>query len=210
MINKVKRFVELCGRGRLNSAVYKICNSLGRGRVLSSLPFSLMIEPTNICNLKCPTCPTGSGKMNRPGRFMTFLEFKRIIDQVVSHVDQINLWNYGEPFLNKDILKIIKYATSKRINVITSTNGEFLNSKKFCLEIVKSGLQHLIICLDGMDQETINKIRKGANFDNIINGFKLISEAKKELNSKHPKVELQFIVTKHNEHQKEAMQQLAK
>lgn len=174
-----------------------------------SLPVTLMIEPTNVCNLKCPTCPTGSGKMNRAKRMMSIDEFNGIINQVKGFVHNIVLWNYGEPFLNKDLLNMINYAVRNNIHVVTSTNGEFFKSKKFCLKIVKSGLQHLIICLDGADQETISKFRKGSHFERIIQGMRLMIEAKKNLNSELPKIELQFIVMKHNEHQKDLMKHMA-
>lgn len=168
-----------------------------------------MIEPTNACNLRCPTCPTGSGKANRLKRMMSFAEFKGIIDQVKGHVKIVSLWNYGEPFLNKELLSMIRYATSAGIRVIVSTNGEFFETKEFCLKLVQSGLQHLIISLDGADQETNNKFRRRCDFSKVANGFRLISKAKKELGSKTPVVELQFIPMKHNEHQRSRMRQLA-
>jgi Predicted Fe-S oxidoreductases len=141
---------------------------------------------------------------------MTFDEFEIIISQIKNRVTEILLWNYGEPFLNKDLLKMIKCASSANIDVITSTNGQFFKSEKFCMDIVKSGLKHLIICLDGADQDTLSKFRGKADYNDIINGIKFIIAAKKKLSSKIPIVELQFIVMKHNEHQREIMKQIAK
>jgi len=71
------------------------------------------------------------------------------------------------------------------MDVITSTNGHFFKSEEFCSEVVKSGLQHLIICLDGADQETISKYRKNAKFEDIVNGLRLLNMTKKRLNSKY-------------------------
>jgi len=168
-----------------------------------------MIEPTNACNLHCPACPTGFGTLNRSKRMMSLTEFKSIIDQVRGYITNINLWNYGEPFLNKELLTMIQYAVSNVIHVAVSTNGEFFKSKEFSLGVVNSGLQHLIICLDGANQETLSKYRKGSNFDSIVDGIRLIIESKKELNSNTPIIELQFIIMKHNEHQRFAMEELA-
>ena len=173
------------------------------------LPYSLLIEPTNACNLHCPTCPTGAGKMNRPKRMMGLKEFQAIIDEVKGYAHDIVLWNYGEPFLNKELLNMIHYAVSNGMQVITSTNGEFFKTKGFCRQIINSGLQRLLICLDGADQETIAFFRKGANFETIVKGIYLLSEAKQELSSKTPSIELQFIVMKHNEHQRDTMKNLA-
>jgi radical SAM protein with 4Fe4S-binding SPASM domain len=140
---------------------------------------------------------------------MSLAEFKGIIDQVKGYVRIASLWNYGEPFLNKELLSMINYAASVGIYVITSTNGEFFESKEFCFKLVQSGLQHLIISLDGADQETNNKYRMGSDFSKIVNGFRSIWEAKQELKSKTPVVELQFMLMKHNEHQRSRMRELA-
>jgi len=195
---------------KLESLFVKACNRFGIKTIVPRLPFNLMIEPTNACNLRCPTCPTGAGKLNRPKRSMKLEEFTGIVDQVKGYVENITLWNYGEPFLNKDLLNMVRYAVSNDIRITVSTNGEFFRSKDFCREIVGTGLDHLIICLDGADQETLSKFRKGSNFEEIVSGIQMIRNAKNDLESKTPSIELQFIVMKHNEHQKEHMRQWAK
>ena len=172
-------------------------------------PTSLMIEPTNICNLKCPLCPTGLGVLNRAKRSMTFDEYKMIIDQVKGHVKEIVLWHYGEPFVNKHILAMIGYATQRKISIITSTNGHFFQSPEYCERVVRSGIQRIIVAIDGADQEAYEKFRVGGNFDKVIQGVKWLGEAKKKLKSKTPYIEMQFIVMKHNQHQKQQMKDLA-
>jgi radical SAM protein with 4Fe4S-binding SPASM domain len=141
---------------------------------------------------------------------MSFPEFKGIIDQIKGYVNHISLWNYGEPFLNRSLIDFIEYAVSNGLYVATSTNGEFFKTREFCLQVVRSGLQYLIICLDGADQETINKFRMGSSFEKIVTGIRHILEAKEELDSRTPKLELQFIVMKHNEHQRKFIRQYAR
>ena len=191
---------------KFDIVLQKICENFG---IVLYYPFSLMIEPINMCNLGCPACPTGSGKMNRPKYATSYDEFKGIIDQCRCHIKNIILWNFGEPFLNKDLLKMINYAHISGMHVMTSTNGHFFKSEEFCLDIIRSGLDRLIVCLDGADQDVISKYRKNAKFDDIINGFRLLCEAKKQIGSKTPIIELQFILMKHNEHQRQYMRQLA-
>ncbi len=205
------KFSLLYKAGRVDVLLYKILEKIGiKNAFVPYYPYTLMIEPTNACNLHCPTCPTGAGKMNRPKRMMNFEEFKGIIDQAKGRVIKIILFNYGEPFLNNEILKMIKYATSVGMWVVTSTNGQFFTSKEFCFEVISSGLQHLIIAIDGADQETIAKFKRGVQFSKIINGFSFIIEAKKQLRSKTPIIQLQFIMMKHNEHQRNYIKQLTK
>jgi len=205
----LKRGLNQIAQGKLQVVGYKLLRMIGMKRLLPPFPLSLMIEPANICNLRCPTCPTGAGKLNRPPRLMRFEEFKSIVDQSRIYVEDIVFWNYGEPFINPDLLKMIKYAVSSGIHVITSTNGEFFKSLDFALQVVRSGLQHLIICLDGADQETLSIYRKGSDFNSIIRSIELIIQAKRELKSNTPRVEIQFILMKHNEHQRERMKIIA-
>ena len=195
--------------GRFDYILQKVTSHLGIINSFISKPSIIMIEPTNVCNLSCPTCPTGSGMMTRPKRMLSYDEFKGIINQVKGYAHRIVLWNYGEPFLNKELIPMIHYAADSGIFVETSTNGEFFRSREFCNNIVKSRLQKLIVCLDGADQETIVKFRRGSQFEQIVNGIKLMVGAKKDLNSKTPEIEFQFIVMKHNEHQKTYMKELA-
>lgn len=213
-MNKLNKALLLLKNGKIRTLIFIIINKLCRifriDGFLPPYPNILMIEPTNACNLQCPTCPTGSGKMNRPKRMLSLIEFKKIIDQAKGYLNEIILWNYGEPFLNKELLKMIKYAASANIKVRTSTNGQFFQSREFCRQVVQNRLQRLIVCLDGADQKTISRFRKGASFKNIIKGIRYLVEAKRDLDSETPKIELQFILMKHNEHQRRDIKKLAK
>jgi len=122
-----------------------------------------MIEPTNYCNLKCPLCPTGAGLIRREKAAMSFEDFKKILDNLGNQIIHLRLWNWGEPLLNKELPKMIKYAKSKNIYVNTSTNSSFLN-KENVRELTNSGLDHLIVSLDGASEETYSLYRKNGNF----------------------------------------------
>lgn len=208
-MNKIGKAFSLLKSGRFDYVLQKAASRLGIISPFVSSPVIINIEPTNACNLRCPTCPTGAGTMNRPRRMMSYDEFRLIIDQVRGYVNSIILWNLGEPFLNRDLLPMVRYATDSKLYVEASTNGEFFRSKEFCDDVVKSGLQKLIICLDGADQETISRFRRGSHFEKIIQGIQLMIDAKKGLLSQTPAIELQFIVMKHNEHQRGDMRKLA-
>jgi len=148
--------------------------------------------------------------MQRQRRMMSFEEFKGIIDEIRCFTIKIVLYNYGEPFLNPDILKMIAYATSSNIEVSINTNGLFFESKAFVAELIKTGLAKIVFSIDGSDQETYAKYRVGGNLDKAIKGLKLVCETKKELKTKRPEVELQLLLLKHNMHQRDDMRRLAK
>lgn len=166
---------------------------------VSGFPSVLQIEPTNFCNLKCPLCPTGNGTLKAPRGFMGFNNYKKIIDEVGDYLLYLILYNYGEPFLNKEIIEIIEYAKEKNIFVRISTNGHFFNENEKIKRLVNSGLDHLIIALDGATQKTFQKYRKGGNFQQVIGGIKNVIKEKERKKSKTPFIELLFVVMKHNE-----------
>ncbi len=145
--------------------------------------------------------------MTRENGMMTFRQFKQLIDEMGNYLVHLTLWSQGEPFVNKDFCEMVTYANSKGIRTVTSTNGHFL--KENAEKIVQSGLDTLIIAMDGASQETYEKYRVNGKFDKVYEGMKAVTEAKKRLRSNTPEIELQFIVMKHNEHELETIRKLA-
>ena len=176
----------------------------------NSYPSILMVEPTNFCNLHCPLCPTGNNSLKREKGYMPLPGFKKIIDESGDYLLNLTLWNFGEPMLHQDIYEMIEYAKRKKIFIRLSTNGHFFNNKENVRRLVMSGLDNLIIALDGASQETLSKYRVGADFETIINGIKSVVEEKKKLKLRLPFIEIQFILMRHNEHEVEKMKKITK
>jgi MoaA/NifB/PqqE/SkfB family radical SAM enzyme len=172
-------------------------------------PESLSIEPTNLCNLKCPECPSGNNSMTRPRLFLSLENFKKVINGSYITLAYLQLFFQGEPFLHPKLLEFIKYATSKKVYTATSTNGLFLNPEN-CTKIIESGLQRIIISVDGTTQETYEKYRVGGSLDSVLKGIKNLIDARKSRKSKTPFIIMQFVVFSTNEHQIAAIKQLAK
>lgn len=170
-----------------------------RRPVVWGQPFMLMVEPTNFCNLKCPLCPSGNGQMTRHRGNMELADFKQLIDQVGDYLVLLMLWNQGEPFINKCFLEMVRYARSKRIPTLTSTNGHYIRDLEQARAVVESGLDEIIVSLDGVDQETYEKYRVGGKIERVLSGVRLLSQAKRELRAKTPLINLQFIVFRHNQ-----------
>lgn len=163
-------------------------------------PVSLSIEPTNICNLHCPECPTGNNSSTRARGKMIFRDYSKIIDQLSPSLIYHMVYFQGEPFLNPDIFKMIKYAHDKNIYTCTSTNGHFLTTEN-AAKIIQSGLNKIIIPVDGANQEVYEKYRKGGSLEKVISGIKTLSVLKKQFRSKTPKIVIQFLVFRFNQHQ---------
>ena len=169
-------------------------------------PPVVMIEPTNICNLKCPLCPSGNDTLKRSKGYMNILTFEKIIDEIKDRSFMVVLWNQGESFLNKDFLKMIKYASERGLFTLVSTNANIeLNAE----EIIHSGLDSIIVSLDGATQEIYNKYRINGDLSKVIKNVDNLVETKKRLKSSKPIIRWQFLVMKHNEHEIDDIKKLA-
>ena len=187
--------------------VLKIISSFGISRILRKpvvwgMPVSYSIEPTNHCNLKCPECPSGLGTLTRPLGLLKLEEFKKIIDQIKNTGFYIQLFFQGEPFINKQLPMMIKYARDNKVYVSISTNGHFINVKNVNY-VLENAPDKLIFSIDGLDEESYQNYRVGGTFKQANEGLRSLTKRKKELGKKIPFVEFQFIVMKQNEHQLE-------
>ena len=172
-------------------------------------PVVAQVEPANFCNLSCPLCLTTLNKGSRPRMLLTFKAFKHFIDEVGDYLLLIVLWSNGEPFLNPDIFKIIEYAKSKNILVHTSTNGNVKFDDEKSTLLVESGLDSLVVAVDGATQKTYSTYRKGGDLDLVFSNIKKIIRTKREMGSSTPLVNLRFIVMKHNEEEVPLIKQVA-
>lgn len=173
------------------------------------MPIALAIEPTTSCNLRCPECPSGLRSFSRPIGMLTPEFFKKTIDELSSTLWYLTFYFQGEPYLNKDFLEMVSYAHSKNIYTTTSTNAHYLTDE-MAKKTVESGLDRLIISIDGTTQETYQQYRVGGNLQKVIEGTQRVIEWKKKLKSAKPFVVFQFLVVKPNEHQIPEVKALAK
>ena len=164
------------------------------------MPFSISIEPTTACNLGCTECPSGLKAFSRPtGNLQTGLN-KEIIDQLKKKLVYINYYFQGEPYINPSFLDMVKYASDNGIYTSTSTNAHFL-SEENCRRTIESGLDRLIISIDGTTQETYQSYRRRGSLEKVIEGTRTFMKVRNEMGAKKPFVIFQFLVVKPNEHQ---------
>jgi MoaA/NifB/PqqE/SkfB family radical SAM enzyme len=181
-------------------------------RYLSELPAggpeTAMIEPTNLCNLACPTCPTGTGKV-KPLPQMTLGKFEHVLGGLAPRVRNLALWNYGEPLLNKELPAMIAHAKHIGVGVVkVSSNVHFLDGERG-LALLRSGLDVLILSVDGASQATYETFRKDGDFAHVARSVAWLCAEKRRLGLGKPRIELQFIVMRHNEHELPEMRRLA-
>ena len=173
------------------------------------LPVSLSFEPTTACNLRCPECPSGLRSFTRPTGSLKADFFRNTIDQISKEGILLIFYFQGEPYLNPDFLKMVNYAHRKKLYTMTSTNAHFLTDEH-AKKTVESGLDRLIISIDGTTQETYQQYRMGGQLEKVIQGAKNIIRWKNKLRSAKPYTIFQFLVVRPNEDQVEEVFQLAK
>ena len=155
-------------------------------------------------------CPSGNGDMKRSRGKLDFENYKKLLDEIGDYILQVQLWNQGEPFINKSFQDFVRYAKSKGIMVETSTNGHFIRTDEEAENLIHSGLDQLIFSMDGTNKESYEKYRVGGNFNLVLETLERIAQAKERLESKTPLVELQFIVFKHNQSEIDSIIQLCR
>lgn len=178
-----------------------------RNSHISGLPMNIAIEPTNACNLQCPVCETGVGDLNRKTKYIKFDDFKIIIDKIYKHTNVLMYYFMGEPFLNKDWVKEVRYAKDKGIPFITTcTNGDLANAE----DIIESKIDFVSFQLGGMSDETHKIYRVGSDFEKVIKNLEELLLLKKKKNATWLEIEVGLILMKHNEHEVEKFKNFCK
>jgi radical SAM protein with 4Fe4S-binding SPASM domain len=180
------------------------------GKILHrGLPFSLSVEPSTTCNLRCPECPSGLRSFSRPTGNMISSTLDSLLDEIGDTLSYINFYFQGEPFLNPNFLELAHRASQSGVFCSTSTNAHYITEKNVD-EVIDSGLDKIIISIDGTTQETYESYRRGGRLEKVLDGSRLLVEAKKRQAAKAPHLVFQFLVVKPNEHQVPEVFELAR
>ncbi len=144
---------------------------------ISHMPYKLDIEPTTHCNFACSMCQVSDDKWI--SNSMSFSDFKEIIDNN-KFLLKIKLQGMGEPFLNKELIEMARYARSKGIYVVTTTNGSVFNEKNIEDILTSPSFNEVIISIDGATKSTFELIRSKSKFERVIEGTNRFIEKKKD------------------------------
>lgn len=187
---------------------YFLTKWLGRP-IQWGLPVTVSIEPTTACNLRCPECPSGLRAFSRGTGNLREDFFRKTIEELRGHLAFLIFYFQGEPYINPKFLDMVKHAHERGIYTITSTNGHFLNDEN-ARRTIESGLDRLIISVDGTTQDVYEQYRIGGSLENVLQGARNIVRWKRALGARHPHVIFQFLVVRPNEHQIPEIYRLAR
>ena len=180
-----------------------------RHDVITAFPYRFKIDPTNVCQLHCPLCPTGLKQSFRAKGFLPLSEFQSIVDQISSRALILDLFGWGEPMLHPDISPMVRYATDR--NVFTRMSSTLHQVQRCQLEeLVDAGLGAIIVAIDGSTAETHQKFRAGSDFSQLTETIKDLVLIKKEKGTALPHITVRMLISRHNESQISEVKALAK
>lgn len=166
-----------------------------------SWPIHIHVELTNYCNLRCPVCPTGGGRLNRQPAFMDPALFDRVMNEMGPYLLTMSLWGWGEPLLHPQLADILRITQNRGVTTFLSTNGQNLDDETVQQALIKYPPTRLFVCLDGLTDETNNLFRTGSKLAPALAGVRQLAKMKRQKNSRLPVLQFRYIVMKHNEHE---------
>src|SRR3972149_2722242 len=210
MLKDLRKQLRIYSTRKLyNLIMSKIQFSIGSAR-LYYFPARITIESGNICNLSCPLCPTGQKDNSARKGLLSFSDFKRIIDEIGENLLLIRLYNWGEPLLNKELIKMVEYADENKIAVKISTNLSFPIEDAQAEALINTNLQKIYISCDGASNSTYPKYHIGGNFNRVISNMKILLKKKRQLGNNYTELIWLFHVFSHNEHEIDTAKAMAK
>jgi MoaA/NifB/PqqE/SkfB family radical SAM enzyme len=166
-------------------------------------PRRIRLETSSFCQLRCPSCPTTSGHIHPAigSGFLKFDDFRELL-QSNPELEQVEISNYGEVFLNPHLLRILEFAHQEKV-AISIGNGANLNHvEDEVLEgLVKYEVRLITCSIDGATPESYRKYRVRGDFDRVIRNIETINSYKHRHQSALPRLVWQFVVFGHNEHE---------
>lgn len=172
-----------------------LISTITREPVTRGMPPAVSLELTNACNLRCPECPSGSGSMKRPRGFMNKDAFSEIIRETGPYLVNANLYFQGEPMLHPDFFSFLEIT--RKIRTTISTNGHYIDDES-AEKLALSGLNKLIVSLDGPDQETYSKYRINGDIEKVLRGIEIMGKTIRKTRS-GMKFVIQVLVNRYNE-----------
>lgn len=207
------RFLRVVTMHKLcNSTLIRLQQVFGKmpGRAgIRTMPESLSVEPASICNLCCPECTLGGGRLTRNSQLMSLDTFCNAFLPIAKWLVNCQFYWQGEPTLNPDLCQMISIAHSHNVFTNLSTNGQTL-TPELCRNLVSSGLDQITVSVDGTTQDVYAKYRIGGSLQATIDGIGNLSEARRQHKNGNPLIEVQFIVFAHNEHQISDIKRIAR
>jgi pyruvate-formate lyase-activating enzyme len=168
------------------------------GDTVLPFPARLCIEASSACNLRCPYCFTGAGEQSRERATLSPAFFDRLLDELADYLWQVEFHNWGEPLLNKHLFAMIAAARARGLSTMFNTNFSLPFDVARAEALVRSGIAMLGVSIDGATQSSYEQYRVGGRLDLVRRNCELVTEAKRWLGSRTPRMIWTFHLFAHN------------
>ncbi len=162
-----------------------------------SRPFIIRLEPSVVCNLKCPGCITPTKTLVAgQTRMMTVQTFEKLLRATHKLAMRMTFYMEGEPTTNPWLFDMIRMAASKRLFTSISTNFTLMR-EQWLDPLFRSGLDYLSVCLDGYTQESYELYRINGDVSKVKNGLRKTMDYKRQGRFRRPFVNVYSIMFGH-------------
>ena len=172
-------------------------------------PTKITVESGNVCNLRCPLCPTGQagqsgqsaeGKLTATKGLLPYETFEKILDQLGKDLITIRLYNWGEPLLNKNLVRMCELAYERKVSIKISSHLNDL-TPKLAEGLLRARVKKIYVSADGATPESYAIYRRGGDFKTVMDNIRMLVAKKRELGASFTRVIWLFHVFSHNEHE---------
>jgi len=155
-------------------------------------PDIVQIESTNLCNAKCVFCPRD--EMHRRQGVMDFDLYRKVVDECAAlGITHVRVHNYGEPFLDKQLVEKVRYAKSKGIAEVGMISNGSLITEDLARGMIDAGLDAINISVDASGKEVFEATRLHLKYDDVIQNVRTLARLRNESGRTHPKLILSFV-----------------
>jgi hypothetical protein len=171
--------------------VRRLLAATGRDRA-RRLPDIVQIESTNLCNAKCVFCPRD--EMHRRQGVMDMDLFRKIVDECAAlGITHVRVHNYGEPFLDKQLVEKVRYAKAQGIAEVGMISNGSLIDEEVARGMIDAGLDAINISVDASGKETFESTRVNLKYDDVIENIRRLVRLRDERGRTRPKLILSFV-----------------
>jgi sulfatase maturation enzyme AslB (radical SAM superfamily) len=171
--------------------VRRMLTAIGRDRV-KRLPDIVQIESTNLCNAKCVFCPRD--EMHRRQGVMDMDLFTKIVDECAElGITHVRVHNYGEPFLDKQLVEKVRYAKQRGIKEVGMISNGSLITEELAQGMIDAGLDAINISVDASGKEVFEHTRLNLDYDTVIGNIRTLARLRNASGKTHPKLILSFV-----------------
>lgn len=214
MINVVQKAYRFFHYGNRRARLLRLVNLMEmrwrRRRLLTHPPF-LCLDPGPVCNLRCLCCPTGDGTSRLVKEFLEPDTFERIVKHIrLDRLVHVNLYRLGEPLLNPHLAEYIAFFADRDIFTSISVNFSAKDyDEDYLAALARSGLDEMVVSVDGTTQDTYEKYRMGGSLDRVLGNLRRLAAVKRALRLAKPRIVYKMLLNRFNQHQVEEAKRLA-